>query len=464
MNKQTQATKLPTVNARIAPVAGMDVLSRNEVTRLRDASQGGLNALLRRCALAVLTSGSENDNALGIFESYPDFEIQVLQQDRGIKLELKNAPASAFVDGHIIRGIHELLFAVVRDIVYVANQIQAGRFELGDSHGITHAVFEILRNARTLKPNQEPNLAVCWGGHSISRTEYDYTKKVGYELGLRGFDICTGCGPGAMKGPMKGATIAHSKQRMRSRRYIGITEPGIIAAESPNPIVNHLVIMPDIEKRLEAFVRLGHGIIVFPGGVGTAEEILYLLGILLHPDNASTPFPLIFTGPRHSAAYFEQIDRFLRLTLGDEVARHYQIIVDDPQAVARTMVTGLEKVRHNRLDTKDAFFFNWALQIPVEFQQPFRPTHEAMGALQIRHGRPRHELAADLRRAFSGIVAGNVKEEGVQAIERNGPFAIDGDVDIMRALDQLLQAFVQQHRMKLPGGSAYVPCYRVITH
>jgi hypothetical protein len=38
------------------------------------------------------------------------------------------------------------------------------------------------------------------------------------------------------------------------------------------------VIMPDIEKRLEAFVRLGHGIIVFPGGVGTAEEILYLLG------------------------------------------------------------------------------------------------------------------------------------------------------------------------------------------
>src|SRR3546814_6840392 len=76
-----------------------------------------------------------------------------------------------------------------------------------------------------------------------------------------------------MKGPMKGATIAHAKQRQRRPRYIGITEPGIIAAESPNPIVNQLVIMPDIEKRLESFVRLGHGIIVFPGGVGTAEEI-----------------------------------------------------------------------------------------------------------------------------------------------------------------------------------------------
>ena len=459
-----RAGKPGVVSARITPIGGLDVLSRHEVARLRGASGSGLHALLRRCALAVLTSGNVSDDPRAMLEQYPDFDIQVLQQDRGMKIELSNAPAQAFVDGEIIRGINELLVAVVRDIVYVSTQLEQVGFDLDLSAGLTQGVFEILRNARILKPQVDPNLVVCWGGHSISREEYDYSKLVGYQLGLRGLDICTGCGPGAMKGPMKGATISHAKQRRRHNRYIGITEPGIIAAESPNPIVNHLVIMPDIEKRLEAFVRLGHGIIVFPGGVGTAEEILYLLGILLHPDNASTPFPLIFTGPRHSAAYFEQIDRFLRLTLGDEVARHYQIIVDDPQAVARTMVTGLEKVRHNRLDTKDAFFFNWALQIPVEFQQPFRPTHEAMGALQIRHGRPRHELAADLRRAFSGIVAGNVKEEGVQAIERNGPFAIDGDVDIMRALDQLLQAFVQQHRMKLPGGSAYVPCYRVITH
>ncbi|WP_155718260.1 pyrimidine/purine nucleotide monophosphate nucleosidase domain-containing protein, partial [Pseudomonas fluorescens] len=25
-----------------------------------------------------------------------------------------------------------------------------------------------------------------------------------------------------------------------------------------------------------------------------------------------------------------------------------------------------------------------------------------------------------------------------------------------------LKAFVAQHRMKLPGGAAYVPCYRVV--
>ena len=455
------AGKASTVSARISPAGGLDILSRNEVARLRDASGSGMHALLRRCALAVLTSGSMSDDPRSMFEQYPDFDIQVLQQDRGIKIELTHAPAQAFVDGQIIRGINELLVAVVRDIVYVSTQLEQGRFDLDDTVGITHAVFEILRNARILKPQIDPNLVVCWGGHSISRDEYEYTKQVGYQLGLRGMDICTGCGPGAMKGPMKGATIAHAKQRRRNNRYIGITEPGIIAAESPNPIVNQLVIMPDIEKRLEAFVRMGHGIIVFPGGVGTAEEILYLLGILLHPDNAGVPFPLIFTGPRQSAAYFEQIDRFLRLALGEDVAQHYQIIVDDPAAVARAMVKGVDRVRNHRLDNKDAFFFNWALSIPFAFQVPFRPTHEAMRALAIHRDRPRHELAADLRRAFSGIVAGNVKEEGVRAIEQYGPFDIDGEPGIMRSLDDLLQAFVAQHRMKLPGGTAYEPCYRV---
>ncbi len=458
---QTGPAGSAAVSARISPAGGLDILSRNEVARLRDASSSGLHALLRRCALAVLTSGSLSDDPRGMLERYPDFDIQVLQQERGIKIELQNAPPQAFVDGEMIRGINELLVAVVRDIVYVATQIVPRDFNQAGSEGLTQIVFEILRNARILRTHTDPNLVVCWGGHSISRHEYDYTKAVGYQLGLRMLDICTGCGPGAMKGPMKGATIAHAKQRRRRNRYIGVTEPGIIAAESPNPIVNHLVIMPDIEKRLEAFVRMGHGIIVFPGGVGTAEEILYLLGILLHPDNRDIPFPLVFSGPASAADYFQQIDRFLRLALGDAVASRYEIIIDDPVAVAHSMVRGMEKVRNYRLDTKDAFFFNWSLDVPYEFQQPFAPTHAAMAGLRIHRDRPRHELAADLRRAFSGIVAGNVKEEGLRAIEENGPFHIDGDPEIMRALDTLLKAFVDQHRMKLPGGTDYEPCYRV---
>lgn len=451
------------IDAQISPDGRLDVLSRQEVSKLLDSSQGGLYQTFRNCALAVLNCGSAMDDGKELLERYPDFAIRVIQEQRGIKLELKNAPAHAFVDGHIIKGINEHLFAVVRDIIYVNDEInQNPHFDLETSNGISNAVFHILRNANILRPMTNPKLVVCWGGHSINRKEYEYTKQVGHEMGLRGLDICTGCGPGAMKGPMKGATIGHAKQRIKNGQYLGITEPGIIAAESPNPIVNDLVIMPDIEKRLEAFVRTGHGIVVFPGGAGTAEEILYILGILLHPDNQEMPFPLIFSGPDSAKAYFEQIDRFIAATLGQEAQRRYQIIIDDPVMVAREMQAGIAQVRAFRKEYGDAYYFNWQLRIDPVFQEPFNPTHVTMKALALHSDQEKHALAANLRRAFSGIVAGNVKDSGIRAIEQHGHFEIHGDSQIMALMDNLLASFVTQHRMKLPG-KKYTPCYRIVT-
>ena len=451
------------ISARIYPAGILTMLSRMEVERLHDASRGELGELLRRCALAVLNSGNEGDDAEEMLKLHRDFEIEIQQVNRGIRLELSNAPGSAFVDGIMVQGVRELLSAVIRDLVYFDTEI-SGRSstDLESQEGITNAVFEILRNAKTMNPAREPDMVVFWGGHSIERLEYDYTKKVGYETGLRKLHICTGCGPGAMKGPMKGAAIAHAKQRVSGGSYIGISEPGIIAAESPNPIVNQLVIMPDIEKRLEAFVRLGHGFVVFPGGVGTAEEILYLLGVLLNPANDGMPFPFVLTGPAESAAYFEQIDAFIGLTLGEQAQAKYQIIINDPEKVAQTMTSGLIQVRNYRKKHKDAYYFNWLLQIQQEFQQPFDPSHENMAALHLHRDQPNHLLAANLRRAFSGIVAGNVKPETIISVRQKGLFEINGEKEIMLALDRLLASFIEQRRMKLPGAT-YSPCYKIVS-
>ena len=454
-------TILDPVNTEVRPEGSLEVMSQLEVDQLRSSGEGGLYTLLRRCMLAVLNSGSEVDDARTMLEQYEDFELGFIQQDRGLKLSLQSAPGGAFVDGKMIRGIRELLFAVLRDIVYTRNVVvDSGRFDLQAGDGITDAVFHIVRNAGLLQLPADVNLVVCWGGHAISRAEYDYTKLVGYELGLRGLNVCTGCGAGAMKGPMKGATIGHAKQRIRNGRYIGISEPGIIAAESPNPIVNSLVIMPDMEKRLEAFVRVGHGIVVFPGGVGTAEEILYLLGVLLHPDNRGQPMPMIMTGPASAEPYFRQIDAFVAGTLGKDAQRRYKIIIDDPRGVARAMRAGLEDVQEFRTQHGDAYYFNWRLAIDEEFQRPFPSTHAAMSELEISESLPKHVLAANLRRAFSGIVSGNVREDTASLIEKDGPFEITASAKIMSLLDDLLQAFVKQKRMKISGDD-YAPCYRV---
>ena len=450
------------VDARVGPRGSLENLSQTEIDKLLDSGQGGLYPLFRRCALAVLNSGAPTDNAKEIFDRYRSFDIRIVRHAWGVKLEMKNAPAAAFVDGQMIRGIREHLFAVLRDVVYISDEIVgSGRFDLTDPAAITNAVFHVLRNARLLDHKARPNLIVCWGGHSIANEEYQYTKEVGYQLGLRGLDVCTGCGPGAMKGPMKGATIGHAKQRIHHGRYLGITEPGIIAAEPPNPIVSQLVIMPDIEKRLEAFVRLAHGIVVFPGGAGTAEEILYLTGILLDPANAAQPLPVVLTGPRESAAYFEQIMRFLRGTLGKEALERLTVITGNPAEVARHLAHAMDTVRLYRKQHNDSYNFNWLLAVAPELQRPFEVTHESMRALALHRDQPTHNLAANLRRAFSGIVTGNVKEYGINAIERLGPYELAGDPAVMALLDELLSAFVAQRRMKLPG-TLYRPCYRLV--
>ncbi len=443
----------------IRPTRSLNLLSHREVEGVMD-SRHHTYELFRKCALAVLNTDSEEDDAALVFDAFSDFDIRIVPQSRGIKLEIYNAPASAFVDGKMISGIQEHLFSVLRDIVFTHHKMSMdGQFDFDSGNGITDAVFRVLRNAGVVKPNVMPQLVVCWGGHSIPRQEYDFTKYVGYELGLRRLNIVTGCGIGAMKGPMKGAVVGHGKQQIQDGRYIGITEPGIIASESPNPTVNELVILPDIEKRLEAFVRLSHGIIVFPGGAGTAEEVLYLLGLLMHPENQSVRMPVVFAASKKSAGYFKSLDQFIRFTLGDEATQYYEIIIDDPAQVARKIQRGVEKVHQYRRKHSESYAYNWQLHIPAALQQPFSPTHENMGQLKLHRNQPSFELAAELRRAFSGIVAGNVKAEGIEHIKKHGPYQLRGDKELIEALDKLLISFVDQGRMKLKGD--YEPCYRL---
>ena len=444
--------------SNLRPISSLNLLSNREIKGLM-SSKDEVRTLFRECALAILNTGNDKDDVNKLLADYSDFEIEVVPEARGPKMAVRNAPGSAFVDGSMIRGIQDHLFSVLRDVVYV-NHIMSrdGLYDLETGAGITEVVFDILRNANIVQPNLRPDLVVCWGGHSIDRLEYEYTKEVGYQLGLRGLNIATGCGPGAMKGPMKGAAIGHAKQQIVQRRYIGITEPGIIAAEAPNPIVNELVILPDIEKRLEAFVRVGHSIVVFPGGAGTAEEVLYLLSVLMNDHNRGLPFSFILTAPLEKKDYFYSLDRFIRATLGEEASAHYQIIVGDPELVAQTAKSGVERVRKHRMKTQDAYGFNWDLTIDHGLQQPFIPTHANMAALKLTKDQPAHQLASELRCAFSGIVSGNVKASGIQLIRQHGPYRLNGEVSLMAEFDLLLKEFVSQKRMKI-NVENYQPCW-----
>ena len=180
----------------------------------------------------------------------------------------------------------------------------------------------------------------------------------------------------------------------------------------------------------------------------------------MHPNNDSHHIPLIFTAPAESASYFDAIDAFIGLTLGPDAQSKYQIVIDDPTQVARSLANGMDRVRVQRRENKDAFFFNWTLSIPNEFQQPFIPSHKNMAALNLNRDQSPFDMAVNLRAMFSGLVAGNVKAEGLQAIAEYGNYKINGDATLMTSIDELLVSFAKQGRMKI-NADAYSPCYEI---
>ena len=103
------------------------------------------------------------------------------------------------------------------------------------------------------------------------------------------------------------------------------------------------------------------------------------------------------------------------------------------------------------------------LNIEQDYHWSFTPTHAAMSALNLHYAQPKHELACNLRKMFSGIVSGNFKEEGILSIEKNVPFQISREQELMRELDSLLSIFSSQRRMKLSRETEYKPCYEIVS-
>ena len=163
------------INALVSPEGSLEILSAHEVSRLKDRSEGGLYRLFRQCALAVLNTGVETDDCKSLMEAHSDFDVRLVPQPRGLKLELINAPAHAFVDGQLLRAIREHLFSVLRDIVYTHSipQTIAG-FRRDNPEDITNLVFHILRNARVLEPGRQPDMAVCLSLIHISEPTRPY--------------------------------------------------------------------------------------------------------------------------------------------------------------------------------------------------------------------------------------------------------------------------------------------------
>ena len=74
------------------PSGSMALLTQSEADALSLSSKGELYELYRNCSLAVLNSGNITDNSKELLDNFSDFEISIIRNERGLKLELINPP------------------------------------------------------------------------------------------------------------------------------------------------------------------------------------------------------------------------------------------------------------------------------------------------------------------------------------------------------------------------------------
>ena len=84
-----------------------------------------------------------------------------------------------------------------------------------------------------------------------------------------------------------------------------------------------------------------------------------------------------------------------------------------------------------------------------------------MAALDLTRDQSVSEMMFNLRRAFSGVVAGISKSMGLLKLRRAAPFN-SGEPAVLEQLDELLKSFIAHGRMRLPGRN-YTPCYEVVS-
>jgi len=241
-------------------------------------------------------------------------------------------------------------------------------------------------------------------------------------MAIGSLDVCTGCGPGAMKGPYRGDIGIQTA--ITDGVIFGITGPDHRRRAS-QPHREPTVIMPESRKAPGILCRFGPRIVFFPGGEGTAEEILYLLGILLDPANEKLPFPWCSQVRADSADYFQQIHHFIGATLGAAAQARYRVIIDDPAGVARAMVQGMSEAARLPPPGERSYGFNWLLKIPWSSSVVRVTACLDARTAPVRSLSPGARARREPCPAFRDCRRQH-KEYGVNDSKRYGPFELPG--------------------------------------
>jgi uncharacterized protein (TIGR00730 family) len=107
--------------------------------------------------------------------------------------------------------------------------------------------------------------------------EYAEVRALATRLTELGCDIVTGGGPGLMEAANEGAASSRGNGRPKTRSF-GLTIA--IPYEKANPYLDSVTAHRTFFSRLHHFVRMSQAFVIFPGGIGTALELMMVWQLL----------------------------------------------------------------------------------------------------------------------------------------------------------------------------------------
>lgn len=297
---------------------------------------------------------------------------------------------------------------------------------------------------RTLAENAEvvaydrPSL-LYFGGGKISTEDFDHAVRTSGHIasGHTKTQSNTGSGPGIMTAAHLGPTLAINGHA----RNVGLTLEGLVHRESPGSHNDELLTLANMSRRLELFLRLSQGGVIFPGGIGTLEEIAAVLAILFHDKNKGVHYPFVLSEREQGGGTFmTTVMEFLGKTVGPQVQEHFTLH-QGPSANGLSSLT--------RLSPQSGGHWNQDLYLPSTAFHPFRLDEAHVAKIDLSDPQDNPVRFLGHVRWFMNLLVQLVMidREGIYIAEHGKP-VVRATRPVREALLPVLDLVWQQKRIK----------------
>jgi uncharacterized protein (TIGR00730 family) len=156
---------------------------------------------------------------------------------------------------------------------------------------------------------------------------YKLAYKTAYLLSKKGYSIITGAGPGIMEAANKGA---YDAKGISIGMNILIPEQ-----QKPNSYVNYLLEFRYFFVRKVIFTKYSCAFVVFPGGLGTLDELFEALALV--ETNRIDPIPVVLAGSKYWQGMIAWLKELIKE--GTLVKNNLKLfkVADTPQEVLKAI-------------------------------------------------------------------------------------------------------------------------------